>query len=322
MLPYVSVYIVFAVMYWLVAKYYGRPIFIKTRSKHFPWKIIYNFRWWRAQEWWAAVAALSFSLYGLSHVWTFTGGTPLPKLRLSLIAITCLSSTILSIKHYSLVEKFKRNSWWLTLISATSTFFLLIISSAYSDSFILNATRVDPSKLSLAQKAVSTAILISIWTYIATLLLCIVVLANYLWDMATYQSVIPALDPSTGIPINRNDYDSSAVSRHSIQIKIAVNIGAFVTLITLSTLWGEITSQYKLGLEKLIVFSSFHMKPKDCGLRGMAPEAQVALIGENLAVVAIPAQDGYGFITTSCKVLSKSEMDTLMIQKIKQDYYF
>ncbi|MEJ8321068.1 hypothetical protein [Pseudomonas oryzihabitans] len=321
MLSYVSVYLVSAIVYWLIAKHCGRPIFIKTRSKNFPWKINYNFRWWRAQEWSATVAAVSFSLYGLSQVWTFTGGTPLPKLSLFLIAITCVSSTILSIKYYNLVGKFKNNSWWLTLISATSTFFLLIISSAYSDSFILNATRVDPSKLSLAQKSVSTAILISMWTYIATMLLCVIVLANYLWDMATYQRVIPALDPSTGIPINRNDYYSSAASRRSIQIKIVVNIGAFVTLVTLSTLWGEITNQYKSGLEKLIVFSSFHLKPKDCGLRGMHLEARVALIDEDLAVVANPEKNGYSFNTLHCKILSKSEMETLMIKKIKADSY-
>lgn len=321
MLHYLAVYITIAICYALIAQYFNGPLFIRSKSKHFPWKINYNFRWWRSHEWWAAAATTTFSLYTLTHIWEFTGGPVYSGVKAFFLALTCLSSTILSIKHYGLVDKFKSHSWWLTTITAFLTIFLLIISNAYSDSFILNTTRIDPSKFSLSQKAVSTAILVSLWTYITTLVFSFVVFANYLWDLSTHTHIIPARDPSTGLPVNAKDFRSTASTKRSLHKKIIVNIGAFVTLVTLGNLWGQVASQYNAGLENIIVFSSFHLKPKDCGIQGLSPDARIAPIGESDAVVATPSSSGYKFETVKCTVLSESDILKRKAATILRDDY-
>ncbi len=50
MLSYIATYLLFACMLAVLDRFSDRPLFIRTHLKHLPWKLNYNFRWWRTQE--------------------------------------------------------------------------------------------------------------------------------------------------------------------------------------------------------------------------------------------------------------------------------
>lgn len=322
MLHWIFIYF-FLALICLIAKYTWRnPLFIRTQSKHFPWKLNYNFRWWKANEWWAATVALSMLTLTGASIWKMLGGPLSPSIGKGLLLLTCFTSTIFSIRHHRLVEKFKNHSWWLTLFTAMATYILIIIASAYGDSYIFNHTRIDPQKFPLGQKAVSAVILITIWCYIATFILSIITLAKYIWDAATLHFSPYFPEKSLGVRLNRRDYKSSTAHKRSNAAKTISNAGAMFTIIILLNFWDYISNQYSRILQETLVFASFHLRPSDCGIRTNDSDSWLAPIDNELAVLAILKNSSYKFETVDCIVLSKEEIHRKTLEKLGKDDYW
>lgn len=314
-------YIIFAACYSVTARFWNGPLFIRTRSKHFPWKLNYSFRWWTTHEWSAASVAISLIAVIAVFVWKCLGGSVAPAFGKGLLFAVCLTSSIYSIHHHKIIKKFKDHSWWLTLLTASATVFLIITASAYADSFILNATRTDPSKFPLSQKAVSTLILVTLWCYIATLILSIIALTKYFWDAMTLKLSVPNPEKTLGVKINQNDYRASAAHRRHKTHKLISNVGAIFTIIILMNFWEYISIRYEKIMQEVLVFTSFHLHPKDCGIRGASTEAWIAPIGNNIAILASAVSSGYLFERVSCTILTKQEIRKNQIEKISKDQY-
>lgn len=321
MLHWIGMYLIFAVCYSIIARLWNGPLFIRTRSKHFPWKLNYSFRWWGTHEWSAASVAISLIAVLVVFICKCLGGPAAPALENGLLFSVCLTSSIYSIHHHKIIKKFKEHSWWLTLLTASATFFLIITASAYADSFILNTTRIDPSKFPLSQKAVSTSILVTLWCYIATLILSVSALAKYFWDAMTIKLSVPNPEKTLGVTINQNDYRASAAHRRHKIHKLISNVGAVFTIIILMNFWEYISIQYGKIMQEVLVFTSFHLHPKDCGVRGASSEAWLAPIGENIAILASPKDFGYLFERVSCTILTKQEIHKNLIEKISKAQY-
>ncbi|WP_323147843.1 hypothetical protein [Pseudomonas oryzihabitans] len=319
---WIAIYIIFAAGCALASYLWKGPIFIRTESKHFPWKLNYSFKWWRAHEWWGASVVFFLAVLIVMLIWQALGGPVYFGFGRTVLSLVCFTSTVYSIKHHSLVRKFKDHSWWITLITASITVILIIIANAYGDSYILNTTRAEPSKLPMAQKAISTIILLTMWFYIATFVLSILALINYFWDAITIQPTVFTLDKSLGINTKSKNYKAGAAHRRSEYAKIISNAGSIFTIMILISIWGTISERYNSILQQALVFSSFHLHPGDCGISGYSYASWIALIGDDKAVLATPDNTGYHFKKVSCSVLSREEIQENIIKKLSKDEYW
>jgi len=322
LLHWIALYIIIALGYVVILHIWKGPMFIRTGSKHFPWKLNYSFRWWRAHEWWGASVVFTLVILIIMLAWQILGGSLNISFARTMLTLVCLTSTVYSIKHHSLVKKFKDHSWWLTLITAAITIVLAIAANAFSDSYILNSTRTDPSKFPIAQKSISTTILITLWFYIATLILSILALSNSFWDAITTRPTVFPCDKSLGINTNKKNYKPGAAHRRSEYAKIIAAIGSAFTIAILLAIGGTISDHYTSILQETLIFSSFHLHPKDCGIRGLPAESWLTPIGDGEAILAIPGKNEYQLQKVRCTILSQEELQKDILDKISKDNYW
>ncbi len=232
-----------------------------------------------------------------------------------------LGSTVLATRHFRLVEKFRANAWWITVLVALPTIGLGIFANAYGDSYILNVTRVDPAKFPLSQKALSCLILVILWTFIGVVLLNVVVLLA---------SVLIAAKTPTFIGLaKRHPIRSMAWKKHVLGkvekrkgVMLAIIFGGSTTTATIAVSFLDyIARRTDEALQQTLVFSSFHLHPKDCGIPGWTPEAWVAMIDESQAVLAEKTEKGYLFRKVKCEIQTTEALTQGLAERLKQDNY-
>jgi hypothetical protein len=321
MLPYIATYLFFAAILAVVDRLYDRPLFIRTHLKHFPWKLNYSFRWWGVDEYWAGATALSLAGVPVLLLWHATGGRVSQTVAVLVFGLICLSSTVLSARYFRLVQKFKTHAWWMTVLTALSTLGLAIVANAYADSYILNRTRVDPAQFPLAERALTTILLIGLWAYIGTLVISLAVGVSYVLIAAKRPTFIGRirLDPVKNLD-KRRYIPSTTDRREAIQL-IVVAAGACTTVMIALNSWTYILRHTDDVLQESLVFASFHLHPKDCAIPGRGGEVWVALVNDDRAVVATPAKRGYAFETVGCEIQPIRSLEKARVDRLKLDHY-
>ncbi len=321
MFPYIVTYLLFAAILAIVDRLTNRPLFIRTHLKHLPWKLNYSFRWWGVQEYWAAVTVISMCALVFLVFWHSVGGRLNRDAGQLLYVPLALGSTVIATRHFRLVEKFRVNAWWITLLVALPTIGLGIFANAHADSYILNLTRVDAAKFPLAQKALASLILVSLWVFIGIVLLnAVVFLASI---------VITAKTPTFIGLAKRDPVKSMAWKKHvhgSVEkrqwVMLAIIFGGSTTTATIAMSFLEYIGRHaEEALQDTLVFSSFHLHPRDCGIPGWTPEAWVALIDDSQAVLAEKTSKGYSFRTVKCEMQTTEALRRGMIKHLKRDDY-
>jgi len=321
MLPYIVIYLFFAIGLAVVDRLYDRPLFIRTYSKHFPWKLNYSFRWWGVDEYWAAATAISLIGLLALMIWTVTGGPINRTVVVLTLGFVCMTSTVLSIRHFSLVQRFKAHVWWLTALTALGTLGLAIIASAYADSYILNSTHIDPAQFPLAQRAITTVLLAELWAYMGTLVISVFVIVSFVVITAKRPTFIGRIRRDPFKALDRRRYVRSVTDkRESIRL-LVVAASAMMTATIASNSWTYILSHTDEVIQETLVFASFHLHPKDCGIPGRGGEHWVALISDNRAVLATPAKHGYMFETLRCDMQTKASLERARLDRLKLDHY-
>lgn len=302
MLPYVVTYLLFASILAVVDRFSDRPLFIRTHLRHLPWKLNYNFRWWRVQECCAALIQLSIAGLIFLVFWHSLGGAKGTLVAQGLFVVICVSSSVLSIKQFQLIKKFKAHVWWMTGLAALGTVALSIIASAYADSFIVNWTHIDAAQFPLAQKALSALILIALWGYFATVLISLGVVIVAFSMTVTHPTFMLETKKKHLKFESWNQYKPGLEQRRHSRLLMTIWGGAAFTVVIMLNSWVSILGHAEERLQDVMIFASFHLHPKDCGVQGRTADAWAALIAEGRAVIATPAANGYSYETMECKM--------------------
>ena len=322
MLPYIATYLLITALLAAADRFADRPLFIRTYSKHFPWKLNYSFGWWGAQEYCAAATMVSIAGLIFIFFWHLMGGGFNRDAGQALFVPISLGSTLLAIRHFRLVEKFKAHSWWFTIAAVLPTIGLGIYANAYADAYILQLTRVDASKFPLAQKALTTILLISLWAFIGTVLVSFIVFIVLFFIAASTQTFTGMVKRD---PVNSLAWKKYApgVSEHRRSaMLLAVFIGSLTTVSIAMSFLEYVTHHLDEVLQETLIFSSFHLNPRDCGIPGWTNEAWVALIGDGRGVLAASVKHGYTFETVTCEVQSQKTLQMNRIRRLRSDDYF
>lgn len=322
MFPYIASYLLIAFTLAVVDSRIDRPLFIRTHSKHFPWKLNFSIKWWGAQEYWAAITLGSIATLAMLALWVDTGGSKVKNIGQVLLVIICLSSSVLSIRHFKLVEKLKAHAWWMTVLTALITVALGLIASAYADSFIVNLTRIDSAQFPVAQKSITTLILISLWAFIATFVISLVVGIVSVIMAGTSPTFIESIkrNPLTA-PYWKCYKRGISYNLRSRMLSI-VFIGSTFTVVIVLNSWEYILRHTDVTLQETMVFSSFHLHPRDCSIPGRAHDVWAALVSDNRVVIATPSARGYTFETLPCQMQSTKTIERAHLDRLKLDDYF
>ena len=302
MLRYVVTYLLFAAAFAVASRFSNRPLFIRTQLKHFPWKLNYSFRWWRVQE--CCAALIQLSIVGLLFIvlWYSLGGGKATLVARGLIVLVCVSSFVLSIKQFKLIKRFKTHVWWMTGLAALGAVVLGIIASAFSDSLIVNWTRIDAAQFPLAQKALSASILVALWGYIATVLISLGVGVVAFSMSVTHPNFMPETKKKHLKFVSWKQYKPGLEQRRHSRLLVTIWVGAAFTVFFMLNSWLSILDHAEEGLQDVMIFASFHLHPEDCGLEERTTAAWAALVTEGRAVIAVPAAIGYSYETVVCEI--------------------
>ncbi len=321
MFPYIATYLLFATILAIVDRLVDRPLFIRSHLKHFPWKLNYSFRWWGVQECWAAVTALSMCVLVFLLFWYSVGGRLNRDLAQLLYIPIAVGSTVIATRHFRLVERFRSNAWWITLLAALPTIALGIFANAYADSYILNLTRIDAAKFPLAQKALAILFLVTLWIFVGVVLLNVAVFLTSIF--------IAAKTPTFIGLAKRHPVKMMAWRKHALgssekrqRVMLAIIFGGSTTTATIALNFLQYIGRHtEEALQETLVFSSFHLHPRDCGIPGWTSDAWVALIDDNKAVLAEKGVKGYSFKTVTCDLQTKESLKEGVIKRLKMDDY-
>jgi F0F1-type ATP synthase membrane subunit c/vacuolar-type H+-ATPase subunit K len=322
MLATIVTYLLIAFILEVVDRFTDPPLFVRRPSKHFPWRLNISTGWWGVREYWAAITLGSISALMLMMLWVGLGSPVSKDLGRVLLVVLCVSSSVLSILHFRLVEKFKANAWWMTVLTALITIGFGLVASAYADSFIVNSTRIDAAQFSGAQKALTTVILVYLWAFFATLLISLIVFAVSLYMAFTTPTFFDAIksNPLTA-PFRKRYKPGLEHTRRSWMLGI-VFVGSIYTVFIALTCWEYLLSHVDSVIEETIVFASFHLHPRDCGIPGRGQDERAALVSEGRAVIATPFGKGYRFATLACHMQSSEAVDKAILDRLKLDHYF
>lgn len=103
---------------------------------------------------------------------------------------------------------------------------------------------------------------------------------------------------------------------------LAIIFGGSTTRATIAMSFLDYIGRHaEQALQETLVFSSFHLHPRDCGIPGWTPEAWVALIDNSQAVLAQKTAKGYSFSTVNCEMQTNEALRRTTIDRLKRDYY-
>jgi len=320
MLAFIATYLIAALILEVMRRRVKKPLLIRSGRKHLPWKLNYSFGWWGIEEYLAAATVGSFVLLVIFTFWIYAGVPISRKLGWVFWILLCLSSSALSIRHFKLVKMFKAHAWWLTLFGALITIGFGLVASAYADFFILTYTRTDAAQFPVAQKTLGMLLLMFFWVYSVTLLIAGAVSIGYPLMHETLSPTASIKNYCLPAQFGKKYKSGRNELRHATLRVIAVS-GLLITFISISGVWALIFAHAEEAVQETLVFASFHLHPRDCGIPGMPQGAKAALISEKHAVVAIPEAKGYAFETMPCEVLSARALRDEAAKRLKQDDY-
>ncbi|MCI9873669.1 MULTISPECIES: hypothetical protein [Pseudomonas] len=321
MLVYISTYLIAALILEVIRRNMNAPLFIRTRLKHFPWKLNYSCRWWGTDEYLAAITLSAFVLFLVLGIWIRLGIPIYKPYGWGLWAIICICSSVLSIRHFGLVRKFVANIWWLTLTAAVIAVGFGLFANALADAFIVNYTRIDAAQFPIAQKSLGMLMLVFCWIYSGTLLLSVVVIFAYFYaNVMTPDSADPLKDICLPPQFGKGYRTGRSETRRK-SMRLIVLSGSLFTVLSSWNFWDVVISHAEETVQETLVFASFHLHPRDCDIPGRPQGARAALISEGRVVVATPVSKGYVFETLKCKMQSIEQLQRQSSDRLKLDYY-
>jgi hypothetical protein len=104
-------------------------------------------------------------------------------------------------------------------------------------------------------------------------------------------------------------------------MRFIVFAGAAFTINILWASWDYVLKHAEDVLQDGLIFSSFHLHPRDCGVADPARNSWVALVSDNRAVIATPAMHGYTFETVKCEMQSERDLAHTRLDRLKEDNY-
>lgn len=75
------------------------------------------------------------------------------------------------------------------------------------------------------------------------------------------------------------------------------------------------------ALQETLVFSFFHLHPRDCAIPGWTRDAWLALIDDSHAVLAEQTAKGDSFRTVKCEMQTTSALKRGLMDRLKLDNY-
>ncbi|MFJ7792701.1 hypothetical protein [Pseudomonas sp. NPDC096950] len=322
MLPYIATYLFIAFILAIIDRFTDRPLFIRTHSKHWPWKFNYSIRWWGAQEYWAAITLGSVLVLFMLLFWIEFGGSLNKDIGRFFLVVICISSAVLSIRHFNLIAKFKAHAWWMTLLTALITVGFGLLASAFADSFILNRTRIDAAQFPVAQKTLTTLILVFFWASFVTVLTSVAVIVVSFFMSITTPTFFETLKRNHLVASHWKAYERGVLEKRRSLMLASVFIGSIFTVMIALIYWEYILQHAEDVIQETLVFSSFHLHPRDCGIPGRPQDSWAALVSDGKAVIATPSHRGYTFETLPCHMQSAPEVRSAILQRLKLDDYF
>ncbi|MGE8143942.1 hypothetical protein ACQKP7_01900 [Pseudomonas frederiksbergensis] len=322
MLPYIATYLFIAFILAIIDRFTDRPLFIRTHLKQLPWKLNYSIRWWGPQECWSAITLGSVVVLFMLMFWMNVGGSVNKDIGRFFLVVICISSVVLSVRHFNLIAKFKAHAWWMTLLTALITLGFGLLASAFADSFILNRTRIDAAQFPVAQKTLTTLILVFFWASFATVLISVAVLVVSFFMSITAPTFFETIKREHLVASHWKAYKRGIIDKRRSLMLSSVFIGAIFTVLIALTYWEYILQHAEDVIQETLVFSSFHLHPRDCAIPGAPQDSWAALVSDGRAVIATPSRRGYTFETLPCHMQSATEVRNTILQRLKLDDYF
>ncbi|MGY4526750.1 hypothetical protein [Pseudomonas sp. TE21394] len=318
-------YVSFAAFCYIIHRLVSRPLFVRTKSHHFPWKINYSVRYWGVQQWLALTISLCLLCVLGLLVLHYRGFDIKVVGRWFLLGLS-LCSLWLAVVRLKLVEVYRLHKGWLAASAAVMTLGLGMMASAEADGFILYHTRVTPGNFPVGQKILTLAWLAYIWYWGVSLLVSVVILLGAVLGMfalgitsSPYRHPA-AIDDSVGFRPNKRYHEDGWVG-------MTLLVGLIYTAISVTSLLLESAGPRLRGVQhELLIYADFHLQPEDCGMMDLPRGTQLAAISAKEVVVAQPDKGGYTYETRSCTIKSLAEVKEVRELYIRQararDNYF
>ncbi|NUT88786.1 hypothetical protein HNO91_20350 [Pseudomonas corrugata] len=263
-------------------------------------RLNYSFKNWRVVDYLALSILLSIALLAFLALCVALGGKLNPIVPRSIFAVICISTVFFSISHYNLAKWYSKFSNLFKIAATLATLVITLIANALGDASILSYTHVDPSQFPVAQKAFILIGIVGLWIYVAMyaslpayLIIAIQIFKpGYLeWRHKRKRTYA---NSCTRLP---NHF------ARDLNLALAAFAGACYTITILLSIISSVGSNtINITLKELLVFSSFHLPAKACGIRDRS-DSSVALIGNDEAVLAIPDIElGFTFKKIKCEL--------------------
>ncbi len=283
------IYVSFAAFFYILQRLVNRPLFVRTKNHHFPWKLNYSVRYWGVQQWLALIISLCLlSVLGLLVL--HYRGFDIKVVGRWFLLVLSLSSLCLAVVRLKLVEVYRLHKGWLAALAAVITLGLGIMASAEADGFILHHTRVSPSNFPVGQKILTLAWLAYIWYWGVSLLISVAILLGAVLGMfALGINSNPyrhpeAIDVSVRFRPNKRYLEESWVG-------MTLLVGLIYTAISVTSLLLESAGPRLREVQhELLIYAAFPLQPEDCAMNDLPRGTQLAVISAKEVVVAQPAK--------------------------------
>lgn len=321
-------YVSFAAFVHILQRIVRKPLFVRTQSHHFPWKINYCVRYWGVQQWLALIisACLLCVLCVLGLLVLHYRGFDIQVVGRCLLLVLSVCSLCLAVVRLKLVQVYRSHKGWLAALAALITLGLGMMASAEADAFILHHTRVDPSKFPVGQKILTLAWLVYIWYWVVSLLISSVILLGAVCGMFALGITSephrhPAvMNTSVRFRPNKRYHEESWVG-------MTLLVGLLYTAVSVTSLLLESAGPKLREVQhELLTYATFHLLPEDCAMSDLPRGSRMAMISTEEVVVARPAEEGYTYETQSCRLQSLAQIKENRERYIRQararDNYF
>lgn len=261
----------------------------------------------------AGIWLLTATMYliGLFINFGMSGLKPTGFILLVFHAATAI--TLLSVK-FNIPTKLKDNSDILKIPAGILAIAVTVFSSIVADGLIVESTSLDSNTFPAAQRALTTIGATTIYIY----LLITLTAAFYFFQSA--KLVLSMLSETSTARAIRLILHIKQRPKINIANEIALMIGAaFLIFVPLTLQKTYVTKENLInGVNKLVIFSSFHGKSEMCGFQQNSNVSLSILPSEKAAYAVIDPWGGYHFRIDECKPdknKQKSKIDTSSLRK-------
>lgn len=185
----------------------------------------------------------------------------------------------------------------------------------------MGLTRIDAAQFPLAQKALTLLILVSLWFFIGTLLISVIVFIASVVIAAITPTFVGLVQRDRIKAMAWRKYKPGTADRRRSTMMLVIFAGSFTTICIAMSFVENIARHADDALQETLIFTSFHLHPADCGIPGWSREAWVALVSDNRAVLAAPVKRGYVYQTVKCDMQSRQDLERKRSELMKSDHY-